>query len=365
MTRRPRALVLSALSLGTGSGLRARYLCDALRRLGWDATLCAPAGPPKPYSSEMLLGAPRQWAAVLRAGRVDLAVGVKPYPNVWKALGWLRWRGAVTVCDVDDDDGGYRGGPLSLLTRVIQAPAFSAAEYLSTHHPLLKRRLAARVGGPRVLDLPQGVDLTVFDAARRRKGAAAWRRRRGLRGPLLAFTAHLNVACQLDVLLRCLGPWLRSHPAATLLVAGDGPDRARFEALAAPYGAQVRFLGVVTPEGAAQVLAAATLSVSAYGDNPGNRHRVPMKVAESLAMGLPVVSNLVPGLKPLKPYLFACAPQPAAFGRAVDQALRHGRARARLGQAFVRTQLGWDRAAAGLLKQLRRCGAALPQGSRG
>ncbi len=354
----PRALVLSALSLGTGSGLRAQYLAEALRRLGWEARLAAPVGGPLPYSAEMLLGAPRLLAAGL--GRYDLAVAVKPYPDAWLGLAAARLRGAVTVLDIDDHDGAYRGGALGALTRWIQAPAFKLAPWLSTHHPLLREELARDHGAARLLDLPQGVDLQRF--APRRPGAP---RPQGLHdaAPLIAFTAHLNVACQLDALLGALGPWLRAHPQAVLAVAGGGPDAARFKALAAPLGAQVRFLGPVVPDGAAALLAAADLSVSAYGPALGNRYRVPMKVAESLAVGTPVVSNLIPGLAAMEPFIYAAELEPSAFGAAVDRACASEDGRTARGQAWVRAHLDWTRVAAGLIEQLRERGCDLPFGS--
>lgn len=347
----PRALVLSALSLGTGSGLRAFYLQRALARLGWDATLAAPRGGPRAYSAEMLWGAPRLLAAGL--GRYDLAVAVKPYPDAWAALAAARLRGAVVVVDVDDDDGGYRGGVLGALTKALQAPAFALCPWISSHHPLLRERLAARHGAGRVLTLAQGVDLDIFAP---RPGPPRHP------APVLAFTAHLNVACQLDVLLRAVGPWLEAHPGAELRVAGHGPEAPRFRALAEPWGAQVRFLGPVTPDQAAAVLAGADLSLSAYGPGDGNRYRVPMKVAESLAVGTPVVSNLVPGLEPLRDYLHVAEPEPQAFGAALDQALAGDDGRTAAGQAWVRRHLDWTRVAQDLLGQLRARGHSLPCG---
>jgi hypothetical protein len=120
-----KSLVISALSLGTGSGLRAKYLHDALLRLDVQSHLAAPTGGPRPYSSEFFLSIPRCLAAAWQP--VDFAVGVKPYPNVWLALLLARLRGAVTVVDVDDADSGYRGGLLGFLTKLIQWPAFQIA----------------------------------------------------------------------------------------------------------------------------------------------------------------------------------------------------------------------------------------------
>lgn len=354
--RPPRALVLSALSSQTGSGLRARYLCEALTRLGWDAQWVAPQGPPRPYSAELLLGAPRLMAAAL--GRFDLVLAVKPYPDAWLGLALARLRGARTVMDVDDDDGGYRGGALGALTRALQAPAALFAQAYSSHHPLLRASLAERHGAERVLALEQGVDLSIFKP---RTGAPT----RDGEGPRLAFTAHLNIACQLDVLLDALGPWLQAHPQARLQVAGGGPEAARFQRSAAPLGAQVRFLGPCGPEDAAALLAQSHASLSAYGPGEGNRYRVPMKVAESLAVGTPVVSNLVPGLAALQPFIHLAPLDPDGFGAALDLALEAEDGRSARGQAWVREHLDWTRVAARFLERLRGIGWDLPRAEKG
>jgi glycosyltransferase involved in cell wall biosynthesis len=354
-----KALTLSALSLGTGSGLRAKYLSEALARAGWSSRLAAPPGPPRMLSSEFMWSAPRFMIQALPA--VDLAVGIKPYPNVWLALALARLRGAITVVDVDDADGGYRGGLAGVLTRWLQAPAFAIAHYVSTHHPLLKKNLTARVGAQRVLDLAQGVDTRCFDPQRYRRKAQAWRQKEGLHhGPLLGFAAHLNVACQLDVLLEAVGPWLKRHPKAVLLVAGGGPDLDRFQAMALPWGPQVRFLGSLSPAGIAEALCACDVGLSAYSDNPGNQTRVPMKVAEYLALGLPVVTHFIPGLQNLKAYVHLSGPQPASFGAALDQALKPAaRLRAKRGQAYVRKTLAWDRVARNFVRQVQAGSARL------
>jgi len=179
---------------------------------------------------------------------------------------------------------------------------------------------------------------------------------------LLGFTAHLNVACQLELLLEAAGPWLRRRPNAALVVAGGGPLLERFRGLAAPLGAQVRFEGPQTPLQAAAVLAACDVSVSVYGPSLGNRYRVPMKVAESLALAKPVVSNLVPGLLPLRPYLVEAKAEASSFGRALDLALARGLPRARRGRDYVRRHLDWTRVAAAFLAQARQRHPALPRG---
>jgi alpha-1,6-mannosyltransferase len=329
--------------------------------LGWEVRLAAPTGGPLPYSAELLFAAPR--LALAAFGAYDLAVAIKPYPDAWLGLLSARLRGALCVVDVDDRDGAYRGGLAAGLTRGLQAPAYAVADLASTHHPLLKADLVGRLGPERVVDLAQGVDLEIFDAVRLKAGRAAWRRGHGLqRSSVLAFTAHLNVACRMELLLESLGPWLRRHPRAALVVAGSGPLEARFRRLAAPLGAQVRFLGAVSPAQAAETLAGSDCLVAAYGASEGDAYRVPMKVAEGLAMGLPVVTHGLPGLRRLQPFVFEAQHGPQAYGAALDRALGPKQPRVRRGQAWVRRELDWTRVACRFLAQVRAF-KPLPRGS--
>ena len=86
-----------------------------------------------------------------------------------------------------------------------------------------------------------------------------------------------------------------------------------------------------------------------------------MKVAESLAVGTPVVSNLVPGLAPLESFIYQAPLDPAGFGAALDQALLAEDGRSAQGQAWVREHLDWTRVTAHFLDHLRGFGWDLPR----
>ncbi len=80
-----------------------------------------------------------------------------------------------------------------------------------------------------------------------------------------------------------------------LRIAGDGPDRARLEALAARSPADVRLLGRVGPEQVRELLAgaAAVLMPSRYHEF------APYSAIESIAQGVPVVATAMGGLPEL------------------------------------------------------------------
>jgi glycosyltransferase involved in cell wall biosynthesis len=114
----------------------------------------------------------------------------------------------------------------------------------------------------------------------------------GLRSdaPLLVTVARFDPVKGLDVLLRAMPALAARVPAVQLLVVGDGPLRARLQALAREVGAgdRVVFAGAI-PD-AARVLPLADLYVTA-----SRGEGLPLALLEAMAVGLPVVATAVPG----------------------------------------------------------------------
>ena len=138
----------------------------------------------------------------------------------------------------------------------------------------------------RVRVVPNGIDAAPYAAAGAQRDAV--RAALGLGGAFVVGSVARLVpvkdqACQLAALARC--------PQATLVLVGDGPERAALEALAAQLGvtARVRFLG--TRHDVPNLLAAFdvfTLSSLSEG--------LPVAVLEAMAAGLPVVATRVGGV---------------------------------------------------------------------
>jgi glycosyltransferase involved in cell wall biosynthesis len=138
--------------------------------------------------------------------------------------------------------------------------------------------------------VPNIIDLSRFSAE---TGAA---------GPLRTNTPHIIVTRNLEpiydnaTVLRSLSIVRQAFPAATLTIAGTGPERQALEKLAASLGMAdaVTFTGRVDNEGMADLYRSADIMV-----NPSLADNMPISVLEALASGVPVVSTDVGGV----PYL--------------------------------------------------------------
>jgi glycosyltransferase involved in cell wall biosynthesis len=121
------------------------------------------------------------------------------------------------------------------------------------------------------------------------ESAAELKRSFGVEGPLLAFAGRLTAAKSLDVALRALA----QLDGATLLVVGDGEERAGLERLARELRLEprVRFLGAQPRAEVLRTLRAADVAVlSSRWEN------FPHVLVEALAVGTPVVATAVGGV---------------------------------------------------------------------
>ena len=128
--------------------------------------------------------------------------------------------------------------------------------------------------------------------------------------PVLAFAGRLTAQKNLDLAFEAVGD-------TRLLVAGDGPERARLEAKA---GANVTFLGALPRARTLGVLAAADGSVLS-----SDWENFPHGVVESLAVGTPVVATRTGGVAEIvrdgENGLLVDPGDAAAFRDAVDRYL--------------------------------------------
>jgi glycosyltransferase involved in cell wall biosynthesis len=129
-----------------------------------------------------------------------------------------------------------------------------------------------------------GIDLDRF----RPTGRAAAKAALGVEGPLLASAGALIPLKGQALAIEALA----AIPEATLILIGDGPERARLEALARPFGARVRFLGN-RPQGELPALLGAADAMVL----PSEREGLANVWVEALACGTPLVITDVGGAR--------------------------------------------------------------------
>ena len=321
-------LILSSKGGGTGCALRARYVAEAFGKLGHEVHFIKPI-PSLPLWFDMVLSEPYYFYKSLFL-KTDVAMAIKPYPTVVPALWGQRLKGAKVVLDVDDLDYDYSHGWFKAFHKWLQIGWPKWADIVTYHNPHLLEPLMRvfKVPGEKLVQLRQGVDTQLFSPGPPKKeylpGIAAALEKDQKARPLLVFTAHLNVACDLEPVLKSFDIVLKSLPNAKLLVAGGGPDEGRFKRLAIDMaiGHSVYFTGYLSPRQVAACLKISDASLVYYSDLPVNKNRASMKLRESLSCGCKVVATQVGEMSHFKLVAFLSQPDPAHFAAAILRALK-------------------------------------------
>jgi len=111
------------------------------------------------------------------------------------------------------------------------------------------------------------------------------------REPRVLFVGRLVPKKGVEHLIRAMARIQDRHPAAELVVAGDGPLRRDLERLAASELRRFRFLGRQTPSQVQAVMNSAQVScVPSVVAPSGDAEGLPLVVLEAMAMELPVIS---------------------------------------------------------------------------
>lgn len=189
-------------------------------------------------------------------------------PQVWEAEQW----------------GVRRPGWGRWLERVGEQPALQRADLVACGTDEIARQVGKLgVADDRMLVTPTGVDLDLFAPAVRGEEV---RRELGLDDQfVVGWVGSFRRFHALENAIHAVA----GMDGATLLLVGDGPERRRLEQLAADEGARVVFTGTVPHSELPRHLAAMDAAlVVASADS--SFHYSPLKLAEYLASGLPVVA---------------------------------------------------------------------------
>jgi len=281
----------------SGGEVQVFLLMEGLRRRGHRNVLIAPPGSRSageaqrrgfeartvPMRGDLDLPAVVRLKRHLGEARVDL-VHLHTSRSTW--LGGLaaRWAGLRAITTRRQD----RALRSSARMRLVYGHLVRRAVAIS---PAVARRLADGGVEPELLvTIPSAVDLEGLRPAKER---AQVRRELGLdeHAFVVLTLASLVHRKGVDVLIRALALLVGAGAPCTLLVAGEGPERARLEDLARELGlgARVRFLGA--REDKAELLAACDVfALASRAEGLG------VAALEAMALARAVVASRVGGL---------------------------------------------------------------------
>jgi glycosyltransferase involved in cell wall biosynthesis len=175
----------------------------------------------------------------------------------------------------------------SLLTQVADRFVISRAGCLSFPSPLLlrlvlmKRRVVPR---GKVLILPAGVDRNKIDLIKRLRINIT------KRGYAVGFVGSLFWWQGVDRLVKAVAEVSRqANQPVTLVIVGDGPERARVEELCRTLGVRCVLTGYVKHEVALALLSVLDVLVVPRVSMPTTNSIIPVKLLEAWALGVPVI----------------------------------------------------------------------------
>lgn len=270
-----------------------------------------------------------------------------PATTVWEAERW----------------GSTRPGWGRWAERWGEAPALRAADVVACGTEAVAEQVQRLgVDVERITLTPSGVDLDLFDPA---VDGGAVRARHGIGD---------------EFVVGWVGSFRRFHaleqaveaaadvPGMRLLLVGDGPERPRIEALARARGVATTSTGTVPQEDLPAHLAAMDAAVVLAGSEDAF-HYSPLKLAEYLAAGLPVVApavgQLVERLSDGIDALLVPPHDTQALARSLRLLRDDPTLRRRIGQAARAAAVdrwSWDRQVTGVAEAARRSTARAADG---
>ncbi len=311
---------------------------------------------PRDLLKVSLLGAARLLDAARRLEADALHV-CKPQPiNGLAGLlaSGLARRRLFVDCD-DYEAGGNRFGA-GWQRRMVQLwedglPRRAAGVTVNTRF-LEQRNLAQGVAPGRLVYVPNGIDTARLVPPDPRH-TAGLRAALGLGDrPVVGYVGTLSQTTHnVGLLLDAFALLAARLPAVRLLLVGDGEDRAALEQRAGELGLAGRalFVGPVPYPQVPLFLAQAAVTVDPVGDDPVAAGRSPLKIVESLASGVPVVTGSVGDRAELlgEAGLLTLPGSASALAEALERVLEDPARRSRMAEA-ARARAAhytWDRLA--------------------
>jgi glycosyltransferase involved in cell wall biosynthesis len=245
----------------------------------------------------------------------------------------------------------FGGWPARIYTRRLASSIHHRWKYLlgtdvciGISRAVVQRLLEDGIPRDRVAYVPSGVEIPANGA----QGSAPSLR------PVIGTVAHLEREKGIDILLEAMVPIGRSHPDATLVIVGDGPERDRIEEKARSLGGRVRLLG--HRDDVPSILPSFDVYVA-----PSRKEALGTSILAAQAHGLPVVASWVGGTPEVvedgRTGLLVSPESPEEVARAVARLLDDPPLRRRLGRAAreqVAAEYSTERMVSGTLEVYRR-----------
>lgn len=342
------ALIFSSLPKNSGCFLRASYLSSALKNNKMNVKLVIP---PKnlPIIFHFIVSFILNFIQVFFY-KFKIGIAIKPYPNTLIPLIVKKFFSNIIISvDIDDIDFGYRKGILNKISRIIQKPLPKFFDIVTYHNRNLKEFILKeyKVSEEKLYLLKQGVDFEIYKPmkdCKKFKKIFCKKYRIPFNSKLIVYTAHLNIAADLDIILENIGSILRDN--FYLIIAGGGPMYSFYKSYAEKLKLKnIIFTAYLPPVEISKIVNIADLAIVYYKDKPVNYYRASMKVREYLALKKRVVCNDVGELKEFKNYVYQSKTDINSFIKKIDYIIRNNitDGREKIGYEFVNKEYDWNK----------------------
>jgi glycosyltransferase involved in cell wall biosynthesis len=305
LARRGHSIRILALHPDLAACGQRRFVCDGVEVWYVGQMHARKSGSvPRPYPAgqlaRVLLTSTLGMIDAVRRSPADVYHLGKPQPvnGVAALVGVLLLRGQRFYLDCDDDEvvsNRFRARWQRWVFACWQwlLPRLAAGITVNTH--TLAERLQPRVRVP-VVYVPNGVDIERFHPPAAAV-VAGLRTALGLTGRrVVAYVGTLALHNHpVNLLLDAFARVAQALPGAALLLIGGGEDMPLLRRQVQEMGLSecVSFTGAIDYHAVPAYLALAEISVDPVDDNDVARARSPLKIFESMLLGIPVVTGVV------------------------------------------------------------------------
>jgi glycosyltransferase involved in cell wall biosynthesis len=364
-------LIVSSLTNQSGSAVRFWSICRELGKLGHQVCFIERAhasersAPNVTYLRSPMVKSSLLLDIMLATGfnsvrslltRADVAFVLKPLPNSCLPALLKKLGGAKIILDIDDlDYEYYRDGLLKKIVKLFYQVFPRHFHKLTVHTEPLRRFILEELGCDEqdIVFLPQGIDYDSFESVERDFELL---RTLGLDGhKVLVYVASLGITSNLEPTLAVVKDVIRQGKDVRLLVIGGGARLDEYRQMADDMGIgnEVVFTGYVPHPQVPKYMALGDIALNYLEDNEANRYRAPIKIREYLALGIPVVSNLIGDTHLFSDYVMAFGDLNEYRAQILRTLEDRDEARIEAGRAFIAQNYDWARIVPEFEKALR------------